>query len=340
MCGIGALIRLEESNEQIIRNTVNNMFLELQKKGEHASGICAIYPDHEEIVKKPLKADLFIKTNEFKDFMTRNWHARVFLIHCRHATKGPPEKNYNNHPLESNNFILLHNGIISDGAEDMFDKLDIVKWNPEIETDSYFINKVAEIYGIEAIPNVKGSMAIIMYDKSRKRLIIFRNQQNLNVGYSEDSKILAIATTESAIESALGEKKYLFGIIEVEDGEHEIQQSEIPTDVMFITGIDGINFERCYSSKEFHDEEIEGLFDDYYDTVAMKIGNFYAIKFKQDLNNKIKKAVETAQFQKKNGVFMLSSKEVQKLITIIAKHKEQRTKESLRDWDNWGRHYG
>ncbi len=152
--------------------------------------------------------------------------------------------------------------------------------------------------------------------------------------------MVVIATTDGAIESALHERKYLFGIIQVEDNEKEILQNEIPTDVMFITGIDGVNFERCYSSKEFHDSEIESLFEDYYDIVAMKLGNFYAIKFKQDFKNKIKKAVELEKFQRKNGVFMLSSKEVQKLITIVAKHKEKRTKENLRDWDNWGRHYG
>ena len=151
-CGIGLIANLkkEKDNKEEIISITKKLFLALQKRGESASGIASILPENEEkefaVLKKPLKADAFINTESFKEFIEKYWNSRLLLLHTRAATKGSPSLNFNNHPMISKNFLIVHNGVIHDDAEpimnDLITSSDFDLWDRRVETDSYMINKI------------------------------------------------------------------------------------------------------------------------------------------------------------------------------------------------------
>lgn len=102
--------------------------------------------------------------------------------HNRYKTKGDPKFNYNNHPFETTNFVVAHNGVLSND--------DTLKKNCELEytvdTDSYIIPALMEkvykdtkdvVKTIELVAGVlAGSFSVMVYFKPEKRLFYFKNK--------------------------------------------------------------------------------------------------------------------------------------------------------------------
>ena len=101
--------------------------------------------------------------------------------HNRYKTKGDNKINHNNHPFETENFILVHNGVLSNDEE--------LKKNNELEyvidTDSYIVIALLEkIYSVtkdvyKTLSQVgsclSGSFSILTYFKPEKKLFYFKN---------------------------------------------------------------------------------------------------------------------------------------------------------------------
>ena len=105
-----------------------------------------------------------------------------FLVgHNRLATTGSEKLNKNNHPFETRNFMLVHNGII--GNHDLLKGQ--YKLNYEEETDSAIVPRLLELYlvkhkdivkTIEEVAEVlSGSYSILLYYKPTKRLFYFKS---------------------------------------------------------------------------------------------------------------------------------------------------------------------
>lgn len=273
-----------------------------------------------------MKASDFLKSEYYKKFIDENWNAKVLMLHCRHATQGEPTKNFNNHPLESPKFVSVHNGIIRDDIEKIFEIVQ-GEWDKRIETDSYLINKIAEVYGFGAVPSIDGSIATIAYDKENKKLLLFRNTEHNSIygGYSEEHGLLVFGSTEDSVEEAFKKKKILFGIIELEAENTEVDTDEIEKDVVYETRIDDVDFTKSYEKVVFREEFMEKRLEDYYEcAIIPTVDKKYIIYFKESIKENIKKELENKRFEQKGKCYIVTPKQFEDLVLIVQKHKDKR----------------
>ena len=119
MCGLAGILMPENlSDDQL--STVRHLFVENvlanEKRGPRATGVVVCQENGEVfVVKKPLIASEFVKTSEFKEFMSVhvNHSTRILLGHTREPTKGTIKNPVNNHPIIVGDTIGVHNGEIT-----------------------------------------------------------------------------------------------------------------------------------------------------------------------------------------------------------------------------------
>lgn len=323
MCGIGAIINLPGAKKEDIINAVTNMAISLSERGEDATGIAFIKDNSYEILKKPLRAEVFVETDEYKDKINEWWDSKVIMIHARNATRGEPSNNYNNHPIESENFVVIHNGTITNESLENFLN-NLRKWDERIETDTYIINKMIEIAGIQSLPSIGGSIATIIYDKRNHKLVMFRNSETspLKCGYSEDANMLMFASTEKAISEALEVKEMLFGLIEKVKSRKMVETTDIPRDIILQTGLNRISFEKVIGTNPMiYSEELEK----YYAGKVMKINNKLLIHVSEEMNSKVLAELESVGFTKnKNNLYIINESDFSDFMNCIKKHKKQK----------------
>lgn len=101
--------------------------------------------------------------------------------HNRLATQGNKENNYNNHPFVTDNWIVVHNGVLSNDN-------DLIKTHNleyKQETDSAVIAHLLQKYTdekkkpLDAVKNVAeqltGSFSVVVYNVSTNQLFYFKN---------------------------------------------------------------------------------------------------------------------------------------------------------------------
>lgn len=115
MCGIaGYAGRPKKEKENIFRTFMDNLLVETQSRGSHATGVAAFMGGTRSVIGKgPVDAANFIKAPVWE----RALEGKSMIAHCRYATHGSPGKNENNHPFESGRWAMIHNGIISEYRE-------------------------------------------------------------------------------------------------------------------------------------------------------------------------------------------------------------------------------
>jgi len=323
MCGIGALISLrkKKQKEEII-TSIQNLMLALEERGTHASGLAAIYPDAEKIIKEPVQASEFVEGKKFYDFMDKYFDARVFLVHARQATVGCPKLNQNNHPLISKNFLVIHNGVIAGSLEELFNLFEIKGIDTSVQTDSYLINKAAELCGARAALKFEQS-AYMLYDRNAKELYIVRNEayqgasHPLFAGYCKKKEMLVIATTEEAIKRAFSKTNLLFNLIKVNNNDVAFISSMLKANVPYSTKITEkkINFKPLYSVPSIQSAYTKVLEGFYHGAEVYLINTNYYITFNTSVSKKLRKAL--AEFKKLGKFYVVPVKKMNKFIKFV-----------------------
>ena len=334
MCGIGAIINIKnnfsEQRKEIITNSIHNMIMALESRGAHATGICAIHKDSVEILKRPVKASIFVKSNELSKFIDKNWKAKAFLIHDRHYTHGNPKYNYNNHPLESKNYVLIHNGVIRDsnlGA--VFDEMvdDSSAIDKRVETDSYFILRVAEYFGIHYIPSINGTNVSIIYDKVNKKLYIFRGSQQtytLHAGYCDKLGLVAFASTKEALNNTFSKVKRLFNFFEMTKIEYQYISNEFePNELYSIDLFNDVFFDKIYETDTIREDILEATIGDFVSLDAFRVKN-KTIVITNGIPKKVRKILNKS-FTRGNikGSYILAEEDVEDFVTVIQAYEDQ-----------------
>ena len=223
MCGIGGIVLLDKRKHLSKDLQVNalTMLMELQSRGQHAWGVylekkgkqgnlycgkdCSNIPG--EIFKQPKSVSDFFEECSGKIYLD---DANVVLMHTRASTTGDPEVNENNHPFNTNDFILAHNGVIRNHTE-MLKKFNI---KTKIECDSYAIialiqhfyktNKSVKESIIEMSKYIQGSYACWLYHKEKKELYLFRNTGTspIEFFFDKENNLLAFASEDAQIVNA------------------------------------------------------------------------------------------------------------------------------------------
>lgn len=111
MCGIGAF-QLVEGETQFARPLCQALLRELEVRGTHASGVA--WHDNAEnktwVQKSAQRGSLLAKVVD-KEL------GSTCIVHTRYATQGHQSNNLNNHPLDVNGMVGVHNGHVSNDNE-------------------------------------------------------------------------------------------------------------------------------------------------------------------------------------------------------------------------------
>lgn len=114
MCGIaGFCLTPKEHQRASVNDLAGQMLLDIEHRGQHATGCAWINTRGKRTIKKaPIAASLLVKqaTNLCDN-------AATAILHTRWATQGTPKNNSNNHPIPRGRIVLTHNGHISNDQE-------------------------------------------------------------------------------------------------------------------------------------------------------------------------------------------------------------------------------
>lgn len=225
MCGIGGVFcfgktKLTERDAKRVIELAEC----LQTRGTDAFG----FYNGEKVIKFPSSAsDVIEMIDRIRSFEELIVDKKMFLMHTRASTSGDPLKNRNNHPFESKDFVLAHNGILyydvkyfvkgfkidkkAMNGRYYYEELDPYEIFGRFEydlpdTDSFTIlvelqkeyNARKDFYDalVETFDNLAyfGEMAVWVYCKKTKELALFRDSRPLIIG--EDNGKLWFASEE------------------------------------------------------------------------------------------------------------------------------------------------
>jgi glucosamine 6-phosphate synthetase-like amidotransferase/phosphosugar isomerase protein len=214
MCGIGGVLMFpkERSRDEIeyIRVLVRHLAIENQLRGHDATGVAVFNERGNKVFKQPISAKQMVVTDAYSQFerqMIGN-KTKNILIHTRAATKGEPENNDNNHPIESHRYIGVHNGIIWNDDE-LFKQHNMFRQG-EVDSEVIFrlldirgtlltMNKIAEISSA-----MSGSFTFSFVPKAqRNKLYIVRNDNPVTLTYLPELNIIAFASVGYFLKNAI-----------------------------------------------------------------------------------------------------------------------------------------
>jgi len=223
MCGIGGIILLDKRKSMDKETQINAVALlhELQDRGSNAWGVYLKKVRNNSnlycgTTDTSLKGELFKTKDSVTDFFGTGGGkvyldgTNLILMHTRAQTKGPAEFNENNHPFHTKNFILAHNGMISNDTE----VIDKHKIQTEIKCDSYAIitaiqknyescNNVQEAVK-EALKEITGSMACWLYHKDTGDIYLWRTSNPIEYYLDADSGIFVFASESNYLKRTFG----------------------------------------------------------------------------------------------------------------------------------------
>lgn len=216
MCEVQFIKRIGEN----LTETDRVQFIRLMKKGSlrnsHAFGLFNEALSYKEgnSVKEG--------KGKLKEIVT-NTQTSFFIGHNRLATKGAQTKNRNNHPFETKNWKIVHNGVLHN--DDKLKKKYKLKY--KIETDSAIIIYLLEKFVREGLDPIKairkvaeevyGSFSVMAYFKPTKKIYYFKSAGTsfyFGLYYDEYGKVILGSTSLDSIKSAYQSKDMIFPIKE------------------------------------------------------------------------------------------------------------------------------
>ncbi len=162
-----------------------------------------------------------LKGKKYQQLVTSLFQNKdTFLVgHNRLATQGDSRNNGNNHPFESENFLLVHNGIINN--DDVLKKTYQLQYSGE--TDSLAILYLLEHYYKsnnnvqECIKKVcsqlEGSFSVMVYNKNDGNLYYFKNdltEFSFGLFAIEGKKVLVGSTEEDNLKQLYKDSEMIF----------------------------------------------------------------------------------------------------------------------------------
>jgi predicted glutamine amidotransferase len=202
LCGILGFITDRASKENI--KYFKKILYMSEARGREATGIFYTKDDAYVIEKQPIISSKFIQ-DIFPVHANNLGRARIALGHTRSPTQGSPKDNSNNHPLESKNWILIHNGGVT-----LMPRLNDYKYKGEV--DSEVLLSYIEKYGLkEGLPYVeRGSAAVALIQKNDLNSVyLWRETNPIILACDTKSNTIFFASQKEFLESGLA-NRFLF----------------------------------------------------------------------------------------------------------------------------------
>jgi hypothetical protein len=194
MCGIVGAI-----GKDIDLDIVYDLFISTEARGKQATGFWSPATD---TIKAPVIATKFLEKQKILKKLKKAVASGMLLGHTRHATHGEPKYNYNNHPIKSENWIIVHNGVVS--IKD-FDDYEYVS-----DTDTENILAYIERFGlIEGLAKISSGASVILKKKDEDDCIyVWRTSTgDLLICYDIDNETLYVCSGEKYMKDGV-ETKY------------------------------------------------------------------------------------------------------------------------------------
>ncbi|WP_373493047.1 hypothetical protein [Aquiflexum sp.] len=192
MCGIFGLILKPNSGipESSLSPMLRHLALSSESRGKDSSGLAFIHADAMDLVKGDIRIRELIRSGKFNQLFSqaKNQYSISgkdfgILGHARLVTNGSQLQAENNQPVQLENDILIHNGIIVN-----VDQLwqDRPQWQRKYKIDSEIILKLLQEDFLkegknlkEVLGNLEGTYSIIAFFASQNRLLLATNNGSL-----------------------------------------------------------------------------------------------------------------------------------------------------------------
>lgn len=217
MCGIfGWLVSDNNSiDNKIFYKSIEKLFLLSESRGKEASGICYMDSDEVVVYKECFRAKKLIHGENFKKIMdyTNGKKHYMAMGHARMVTNGSHENTENNQPVEKNDLVCIHNGIIVND-KDIWSKYPDM--DREVEVDTEVFLALLKRYNYQedlltaiknSIKEIKGSLSVALLDKTSNYLMLYTNVGSLYIVLSNDKKMLLFASERYILERLIRVKK-------------------------------------------------------------------------------------------------------------------------------------
>tara|TARA_Y100001970_G_C14245175_1_gene867599 strand:+ start:2651 stop:4687 length:2037 start_codon:yes stop_codon:yes gene_type:complete len=234
MCGIfGVIINKEETSKKKSLFIKSLKFLgeSSQSRGKDSSGLCVhnqVSGDID-IFKGPIPANQLLKSNNVINSIsagfTNTSKPSYVFGHARLVTNGTQLNTNNNQPVQKNNIIGVHNGIIVN-VDKLWEENGLLEREYEIDTEVLFalVQKSISIDGLslessvsKAINNIQGTVATAFIETSLNKFVLATNYGSLYTIYKNNQFL--IFASEQYILKKLAQKynfKSLIGVYSIE----------------------------------------------------------------------------------------------------------------------------
>jgi glucosamine 6-phosphate synthetase-like amidotransferase/phosphosugar isomerase protein len=216
MCGIGGVMvypKIDRTADELtfIKELVTNIAKENQARGSHATGVAVFGKKGHDVLKHNVSADELITYATYWNFLDNNINQDTYniLVHTRHATKGEPSNNDNNHPIVSATAIGVHNGWVNNDDE-LFAKENLYRL---AQVDSEVIFRLADkelgndMEHIKSVAEKLSGIYAVAYVKKHQPHILnwFRSSNPTTFAYIPDLNITVYASVEKYVKDAIAE---------------------------------------------------------------------------------------------------------------------------------------
>lgn len=219
MCGLNGMVFLkgvkrDEATMNAIRFVFNELMVESQDRGHHATGIASFKRDGSfELYKKDKEAEL-MTTND-ADYLNiisgfDSEQSSIVIAHTRYLTKGKADNNNNNHPFDIESVVGVHNGSVKN------DDLLFKEYNFKRigEVDSEIVYQLINHYNKEGITldglkkalvstRMRGLFALAFVHKNNPDLLhLVKQDKPLSIAYWEEAGVMIFNSVGEYIEKA------------------------------------------------------------------------------------------------------------------------------------------
>lgn len=211
MCGILGFATSKPSAENV--KYLRKILYLSAIRGTDATGIAYVKDSNIIIEKDNIAADEFIKKflSKHEDELAK---ANIALGHTRTPTIGTPKDNNNNHPIESDSWVMIHNGSVHS-----LKKIDGYKYKGEV--DSEILLSYIEKYGLkEGLPYVgrTGTAAVAFINrKELDTIYLWRETNPIRLAYDEASETIFFASQDDFLTKSLTNKLMFFSTFQMRE---------------------------------------------------------------------------------------------------------------------------
>jgi len=210
-------------------STIRDLFVLSESRGKEAAGLAARYPGKMEILRSSISASGMVRTNAYKDVLSRILApsvrtqdlggARSFCVigHSRLVTTGTQHESSNNQPVSCDGVVGVHNGIIVN-CETLWAKYPDLQRHCDVDSEiivallRHFVDQGEQLESAvrHVFREIEGSASIAVLLKDFDVLLLATNNGSLYFGEDPEGGAFVFCS-ERHILAQLSKRRYMAG---------------------------------------------------------------------------------------------------------------------------------